>query len=69
LELVHDEPKFLCVVQTSLNTFMLVVELSFEGNIFALLCRDGTNYCISSGSLLKSCIYYGLIDTGIFTIA
>jgi len=33
VELVPNEPKLLCAIQTFPNTFMLVAELGLEGNI------------------------------------
>jgi hypothetical protein len=42
LELVLDEFKLLCAIQTSPNTFTLFAELGLEGNIPSLFCGDGT---------------------------
>jgi len=58
MELVLDEPKFLCVVHISPNTLVHVAKLSLEGNIPLLLCGDGINYCTSSGFRSKFYIYY-----------
>jgi hypothetical protein len=44
LELVPDEFKLLCAVQTSPNTFIIVAKLGLEGNIPSLFYGDGT-YC------------------------
>jgi hypothetical protein len=42
LELVLNESKLLCVVQTSPNTFILVAKLGIEGNTPSLFYGDGT---------------------------
>jgi hypothetical protein len=69
VKLVPDELKLFYVVQTSLNTFMFVVELGFESNIPSLFCGDGTNCYTFSGFMSKSYIYCGLVGIGIFIIA
>jgi hypothetical protein len=48
MELIPNEPKLLCVVQTFPNTFMHVTKLGLEGNIPSLFCGDGT-YCWTFG--------------------
>jgi hypothetical protein len=51
---MHDEPRLMCVVQTSPNTFMLIAKLGLEGNIPSLFNGDGIDCCISSGFKAKS---------------
>ncbi len=57
-ELVPNEPKLLCAIQTSPNTFMHVAKLGLEGNIPSLLCGDGIDYWTSGGFRSKSCICF-----------
>jgi hypothetical protein len=40
----------MCVVQISLNTFILIVELSFKGNILSLFYGIVTHCCTFGGS-------------------
>jgi hypothetical protein len=50
LEFVFDEPRLLCVIQTSPNTFMFVAKLGFEGIIPSFFYGGGTYYYTFSGS-------------------
>jgi len=50
LELVLDELKLLCVVQTFPNTFMHVAKLGLDDNIPSFFCGDGIDCCTSGGS-------------------
>ncbi len=57
MELVPKEPKFLCVVQISQNTFVHVTKCGLEGNIPSLFSGARTYCCTSGGSRSKFCIY------------
>ncbi len=57
LELVFNEPKLLCVIQISPNTFMHVAEHGFKGNIPSFFYGDGTDCYTFGGSHSKSYIY------------
>ncbi len=49
MELVLDEPTFMCVVQNFPNTFVPIAKLSLEGSIPSLFCGTRTYCCISGG--------------------
>jgi hypothetical protein len=57
LELVPDEPKLVCAVHISPNTFMHIAKLGYEGSIPSFFCGDGIDYCTFGGSHSKSYIY------------
>ncbi len=66
LELVYEEPRFMCEVQISPNTFVPIIELGLEGSIYSLFCDCCTFGRSSSKSYLCSFASYWAWNYGSF---
>jgi hypothetical protein len=58
MELISNEPRLLCVVQISPNTFVPIAEVGLEGNISSLFCGIGIDCYTFGGSGSKSYINF-----------